>query len=97
MDESAREGMRVLGVASAVLPLTTQRPETPRFVQFQFLGLVALTDPLRLTVPAAVQDCRTAGIRIVMITGDYPKTGARSPRRLASIPPRSSRVQNSIA
>jgi Ca2+-transporting ATPase len=43
-------------------------------VQFHFLGLVALTDPLRPTVPAAVQDCRTAGIRIVMITGDYPET-----------------------
>ncbi len=74
VDEIAREGMRVLGVAGAVLPLTASRPETPRSVQFQFLGLVALTDPLRPTVPAAVQDCRTAGIRIVMITGDYPET-----------------------
>jgi Ca2+-transporting ATPase len=74
VDEMARQGMRVLAVAGARLPVTAPRPETPRSVRFQFLGLVALTDPLRPTVPAAVQDCRTAGIRIVMITGDYPET-----------------------
>jgi Ca2+-transporting ATPase len=74
VDEMARDGMRVLGVADARLPLTAPRPEAPRSLQFRFLGLVALTDPLRPTVPEAVQDCRTAGIRIVMITGDYHET-----------------------
>lgn len=42
--------------------------------EFTFVGLVGLSDPVRPTVPAAVQDCLTAGIRVVMITGDYPET-----------------------
>ncbi|HEY7576920.1 MAG TPA: cation-translocating P-type ATPase [Acetobacteraceae bacterium] len=74
VDEMARQGMRVLGVARAVLPERTPRPESARDIRFQLLGLVGLADPLRPTVPAAVQDCRTAGIRVVMITGDYPQT-----------------------
>src|SRR5262249_36838289 len=50
------------------------RPETPRDFPFGFLGLVGLADPLRPTVPEAVQGCRAAGIRVIMITGDYPQT-----------------------
>lgn len=42
--------------------------------EFDFLGLVGLADPVRDTVPAAVQECYAAGIRIVMITGDHPTT-----------------------
>jgi Ca2+-transporting ATPase len=45
---------------------------------------VGLEDPLRATVPAAVAECRTAGIRIVMITGDYPAT-AQSIARQAGL------------
>lgn len=40
----------------------------------EFLGLVALEDPLRPEVPGAVQACRDAGIRVVMVTGDHPET-----------------------
>ena len=43
---------------------------------FVFLGLVGLADPLRPSVPAAVRECREAGIRVVMITGDYPATAS---------------------
>jgi len=74
IDEMAREGMRVLAVARASGPAGLARPETPREFSFEFLGLVGLADPLRPTVPAAVQECRTAGIRVIMITGDYPQT-----------------------
>jgi Ca2+-transporting ATPase len=74
MDELARSGMRVLGVAQAELPSDLGQPETPRGLPFRFLGLVGLADPLRPTVPAAVGECRSAGIRVVMITGDYPQT-----------------------
>jgi Ca2+-transporting ATPase len=66
--------MRVLGVARAELPADLDQPATPRGLPFRFLGLVGLADPLRPTVPAAVKECRTAGIRVVMITGDYPQT-----------------------
>jgi Ca2+-transporting ATPase len=74
VDELARGGMRVLGVARAVLSPGLPQPDSPRGLPFRFLGLVGLADPLRPAVPAAVTECRTAGIRVVMITGDYPQT-----------------------
>jgi Ca2+-transporting ATPase len=74
MDEMAQQGMRVLGVARASVPSGFARPETPRDFPFQFLGLVGLADPLRPAVPAAVKECRAAGIRVMMVTGDYPQT-----------------------
>jgi Ca2+-transporting ATPase len=74
VDELAAAGMRVLGVARAALAPGTGGPETPRGLPFVFLGLVGLADPLRSGVPAAVRECRSAGIRVVVITGDYPQT-----------------------
>jgi P-type Ca2+ transporter type 2C len=74
VDEMAQEGMRVLAVARASVPAGLVRPETPHEFPFEFLGLVGLADPLRPTVPAAVWECRAAGIRVIMITGDYPRT-----------------------
>ncbi|MGX7743814.1 cation-translocating P-type ATPase [Rhodopseudomonas parapalustris] len=73
VDAMAAEGLRVLGVARASHP-AEDWPETQLGFRFDFLGLVGLADPLRASVPAAVADCRTAGIRVVMITGDYPAT-----------------------
>jgi Ca2+-transporting ATPase len=49
-------------------------PRAQREFDFRFLGLVGLADPLRASVPDAVRECRSAGIRVVMITGDYPAT-----------------------
>ncbi len=74
VDEMALEGTRVLGVARASVPADIARPETPRAFSMEFLGLVGLADPLRPTAPAAVQECLSAGIRVLMITGDYPQT-----------------------
>ena len=74
VDEMAQEGVRVLGVARASVSAETPRPDTPRSFPFEFLGLVGIGDPLRTTVPAAVEQCRSAGIRVIMITGDYPQT-----------------------
>ena len=74
IDEMAQEGMRVLGVAGASVPPDIAQPKTPCSFSFEFLGLVGIADPLRPTVPEAVQECRTAGVRVVMITGDYPQT-----------------------
>ena len=73
VEAMAERGMRVLGVAHAEIaegPL----PETPRGYAFQWAGLVGLADPLRPEVPGAIAECRAAGIRVVMITGDYPAT-----------------------
>ena len=79
----ASQGLRVLGVAraeSTAEPL----PQKHRQLRLEYLGLVAFEDPLRDAVPAAVAECRTAGIRVVMITGDYPET-ARSIARQAGL------------
>ena len=69
----AAEGLRVLGVARAEFA-GREWPETQRDLPFAFLGLVGLSDPLRASAPAAVAECRTAGIKVAMITGDYPAT-----------------------
>jgi P-type Ca2+ transporter type 2C len=73
VDAMAAEGMRVLAVAQAC-HRGTDLPETPDGFAFRLLGLVGFADPLRPSVPAAVQQCQSAGIRVVMITGDYPAT-----------------------
>ena len=73
VDAMASEGLRVLGVAKAAYE-EEHWPESQRDFPFVFLGLVGLADPLRSSVPAAVRECNTAGIRVVMITGDYPAT-----------------------
>jgi len=83
VDAMAAEGLRVLGLAEAV-HAGDALPDSPRDFAFTFLGLVGLSDPLRASVPAAVAQCRTAGIRVVMITGDYPST-ARAIAREAGL------------
>ena len=73
VDDMAAKGLRVLGVAQA--SFTGQKwPKSPREFKFKYLGLVGLADPLRASVPDAVKQCQTAGIRVIMITGDYPAT-----------------------
>ena len=79
----AGQGMRVLAVAGASFAGGAW-PTTPHGFDFRLLGLVALADPLRDTVPRAVEDCRRAGIRVLMITGDHPGT-ARAIARQAGL------------
>jgi Ca2+-transporting ATPase len=72
VDQMARAGLRVLAVAEAAQ--TDTLPAHQRDFSFRLLGLVGLADPLRASVPDAVAECRSAGIRVIMITGDYPAT-----------------------
>jgi Ca2+-transporting ATPase len=69
----AARGIRVLGVARAV-PDGPDLPDSPAAFAFELVGLIGFADPLRASVPAAVAQCLSAGIRVVMITGDYPAT-----------------------
>ncbi len=73
VDEMAGRGIRVLGVASARHG-DDGLPESPTAFKFGFLGLVGFSDPLRANVPAAIAECRSAHVRVIMITGDYPAT-----------------------
>ncbi len=77
----ASEGLRVLGVAKAQFSSKTL-PDQQHDFDFKFLGLVALADPVRPAVPSAVQECQTAGIRVIMITGDYPGTAMSIARQI---------------
>jgi Ca2+-transporting ATPase len=69
----AEAGLRVLGVARAVVH-DGNLPAAQEGFAFEWMGLVGLADPVRPTVKAALQDCYSAGIRVIMITGDYPVT-----------------------
>lgn len=77
VEEMTANGLRVLAVARGSFSGSGEDlPQTPREYAFDLIGLVGLADPLRLSVPDAVKQCRSAGIRVVMITGDYPTTAA---------------------
>ncbi len=70
----ANAGLRVLGVARAFFMQTDDLPDKQHDFDFELVGLVGLADPIRPSVPSAIAECYEAGIRVVMITGDYPVT-----------------------
>ncbi len=82
-DEMAANGLRVLAVARRRLP-ALPADLSPDVVEREesFLGLVGLLDPPRAEVPGAVALCRSAGIRVAMITGDHPATAMAIARRV---------------
>jgi Ca2+-transporting ATPase len=73
VDAMAAGGLKMLAVARAVVPLA-RLGEPLEALTFELLGLIGLEDPLREGVRAAVAECRSAGIRVMMITGDHPRT-----------------------
>jgi Ca2+-transporting ATPase len=81
----ANEGLRILGVAKAQFKQTSLPGEQHDFI-FEFLGLVGLADPMRPAVPSALKECYAAGIRVVMITGDYPGTAQNIARQIGLTP-----------
>jgi calcium-translocating P-type ATPase len=80
----AAQGLRVLAVARRRLPdgaaLTERREDAER--ELCLLGLVALFDPPRAEAAEAVRRCHTAGIRVLVVTGDYGPTAAEIARRI---------------
>jgi P-type Ca2+ transporter type 2C len=81
----AGEGLRVLGVARAAFQQTALPREQHDFM-FAFLGLIGLADPVRPAVPAALRQCEAAGIRVVILTGDYPATAQSIARQIGLTP-----------
>jgi Ca2+-transporting ATPase len=80
VDTMARDGLRVLAVAKARFGKAAW-PTSQHEFDFDFLGLIALADPVRPSVPAALKECYGAGIKVVMITGDYPSTAQAIARK----------------
>ena len=72
----ASQGLRILGVAKSHLK-KEKLPSNQHDFTFQFLGFLGFADPIRTNVPNSIRECQEAGIKVVMITGDYEGT-ARS-------------------
>jgi Ca2+-transporting ATPase len=79
--ELADKGLRLLGVAEAAFD-RTELPAQQHDFPFKFIGLIAFADPIRATVPSAVKECYEAGLRVIMITGDYPGTAKYIARQI---------------
>ena len=71
--QMAEKGYRVIAVANATFQ-NQLLPESQHEFNFKFLGLIGLEDPIRPEVPQAIKECNEAGIKVIMITGDFPIT-----------------------
>lgn len=85
----ADQGLRVLGIAAARLDrmhdesaAATDWPRHQHDIDYEFAGFIGLEDPLRAGVAEAIAAARGAGVRVVMITGDYPRTAQAIARQL---------------
>jgi Ca2+-transporting ATPase len=78
----AEKGLRVLGVAKSSMSYEGCLPSGQHDFTFEFIGLIGLEDPVRPTVKDAIKLCYEAGIKVVMITGDYPVTAQNIARQI---------------
>ena len=81
IDILSNQGKRVIGVARARYKDTTL-PDKQHDFEFDFVGLLGLEDPVRPNIREAIEECYTSGIRIIMITGDYPGTAMSIARQI---------------
>jgi len=81
ISQMSDRGLRVLGVARALFSKESL-PTIQHDFEFEFIGLIGFTDPVRATVPESVAECYQAGVRVIMITGDYPGTAQYIARQI---------------
>ena len=72
IESMSKGGARVLGLA--VKSFNKREVQLEDFENLVFVGVVSLLDPIRPEVPQAIKDCQSAGIRIIMMTGDHKET-----------------------
>jgi Ca2+-transporting ATPase len=75
VEQFGNAGLRVIGVAKTTVR-TASLPDKQHDYDFEFIGLLGLSDPVRPHVPEAIHECYQAGIRLIMITGDHVHTAA---------------------
>jgi sodium/potassium-transporting ATPase subunit alpha len=84
------EGRRVIGFAtktfkaSSATKFSMDEQNYPT-TELCFLGMVAIMDPPRETTAGAIADCKSAGIKVFMVTGDHPSTAAAIAREIGLI------------
>ena len=81
VQKMADKGLRLLGVAKASFQ-DDSLPEKQHDFEFEFIGLLGFVDPVRPEVAQSVKECYTAGLRVIMITGDYPGTAQHIARQI---------------
>lgn len=81
VESMAKEWLRILWVAKAIFH-GTKLPQSQHDLTFQFIGLIGRIDPVREGVHQAIQECYRAGIKVIMITGDYPTTAQHIAREI---------------
>lgn len=86
-----RQAMRTLGFAYAELPAGAPLPDLTQLtsrnagVDLEFIGITAISDPVRADVPAAVKECLDAGIKVKIVTGDTPATAREIGRQIGLV------------
>ena len=80
-EELARDGYRVIAVASGPIPRDTKF-NTKSIKKLRLEGLVGFIDPIRKEAVASIRECHAAGIKVLMITGDHPLTALSIARDL---------------
>lgn len=79
--EMTAKGLRVLGVAKSSF-IEDFLPDKQHDFEFIFVGLLGFVDPVRSSVASSLKECYSAGIRMIMITGDYPGTAQHIARQI---------------
>ena len=73
IDKMANKGLRIIGLAKS--EFSKKKAATSQHdYDFKFVGFLGLSDPIRPEIPESIKVCYEAGIRVIMITGDYPLT-----------------------
>jgi P-type Ca2+ transporter type 2C len=85
----AEDGLRTLALARRELPLGFPLDENQIECGLTLLGIVGIIDPPHLEVPDAIKSAGTAGIRVIMITGDNPKTAMSIAQKIGMAPQQS--------
>lgn len=78
----AKQGRQILAVAFTTLQKDVPCPESLSELRYEYMGLIALENATRDTVPYAVKSCLRSGVRVIMITGDNEETAAAIGRQI---------------